>query len=273
MSTPDLGNGYLRLANELCQAFAKAKLTGREFRVVLAIMRMTYGYGKKEAIVSRTLLSEITGIHRRHVSDIIKSLIQKDIITVDRSSRTHRLGVNKHYDQWSIGTVDGADLHLDIGTVDGADLGVQDEKIGTVDGADLQDSEKKIGTIYGTTSAPSTVPTSAPSTVHIKEKRKYIKKGENLNSKKEHSEIQPPEENEEDENSISSIEDFINSVENRLGGLVEPGRAVRRKAETLLPICILAFERAYETTNKTELFDRNPFAAVMYEIERERNVR
>ena len=109
-----------------------------------------------------------------------------------------------------------------------------------------------------------------------KKKKKEKKKKKNIaleNGEFLEPEIQSLDPGIEDKNSISSIDAFISSVENRLDGLVEPGRAVRRKAETLLPICILAFERAYETTNKTELFDRNPFAAVMYEIERERNVR
>ena len=39
----DLDNGYLRLANQIQDALCVVELSGREFRVLNAIVRLTYG--------------------------------------------------------------------------------------------------------------------------------------------------------------------------------------------------------------------------------------
>ncbi|WP_142777494.1 replication protein, partial [Klebsiella pneumoniae] len=44
----DLDNGYLRLANQIQDALCVVELSGREFRVLNAIVRLTYGWSKKE---------------------------------------------------------------------------------------------------------------------------------------------------------------------------------------------------------------------------------
>lgn len=43
----DLDNGYLRLANQIQDALCVVELSGREFRVLNAIVRLTYGWSKK----------------------------------------------------------------------------------------------------------------------------------------------------------------------------------------------------------------------------------
>lgn len=44
----DLDNGYLRLANQIQDALCVVELSGREFRVLNAIVRLTYGWSKKK---------------------------------------------------------------------------------------------------------------------------------------------------------------------------------------------------------------------------------
>ena len=44
---PQLENGYTRIADELLEALSAARLGGGHFRVVFAVMRLTYGYGLK----------------------------------------------------------------------------------------------------------------------------------------------------------------------------------------------------------------------------------
>jgi phage replication O-like protein O len=42
----ELENGYLRLANQIQDALCIVELSGREFRVLNAIVRLTYGWSK-----------------------------------------------------------------------------------------------------------------------------------------------------------------------------------------------------------------------------------
>ncbi|MBU6956073.1 replication protein, partial [Hahella sp. HN01] len=43
----DIENGYTRMANDLVDALALVELSGRQYRVFMAIIRKTYGYNKK----------------------------------------------------------------------------------------------------------------------------------------------------------------------------------------------------------------------------------
>ena len=51
----DLDNGYLRLANQIQDALCFVELSGREFRVLNAIVRLTYGWSKKEDRIAKPL--------------------------------------------------------------------------------------------------------------------------------------------------------------------------------------------------------------------------
>ncbi|MCV5230943.1 replication protein, partial [Escherichia coli] len=42
----DLDDGYARLSNMLLEAYSGADLTKRQFKVLLAILRKTYGWNK-----------------------------------------------------------------------------------------------------------------------------------------------------------------------------------------------------------------------------------
>ncbi len=55
----DLENGYLRLANQIRDALCIVELSGREFRVLNAIIRLTYGWSKKNQIVLPTASLQI----------------------------------------------------------------------------------------------------------------------------------------------------------------------------------------------------------------------
>ncbi|MCV5899655.1 replication protein, partial [Escherichia coli] len=42
----DLDDGFTRLANMLLEEYAGADLTKRQFKVLLAVLRLTYGWNK-----------------------------------------------------------------------------------------------------------------------------------------------------------------------------------------------------------------------------------
>ncbi len=107
MSAPQVENGYTRIANELLDAIISHPFSRREYAVFMAIVRMTYGYNKKEDAISGWQLSEITGIDRSHVSKTINELVQKNIIKKSDSGRISHgqsipfLSINKHYKTWA----------------------------------------------------------------------------------------------------------------------------------------------------------------------------
>lgn len=109
MANPQLENGYTRIANELLDAVCKADITDRERRVVLAVIRYTYGFNKTSAPLSRTVLSEYTGIAIRHISTVVKSLRDKNIIVFHGTTDyTNVYSLNKDYDTWLTSTNSGS---------------------------------------------------------------------------------------------------------------------------------------------------------------------
>ena len=71
----DLEDGHTRIINTLLDALASAPLTARQYRVLIAIIRKTYGYQKKADRLSVSQLAECTGIHQRHISTTLAELV------------------------------------------------------------------------------------------------------------------------------------------------------------------------------------------------------
>ena len=86
---------YTALSNELLEALIKQKLSGREFRVFMAIVRLTYGWKRKTHPIALSELSEITGIERSHTANVIKTLIDKNMVL-----RNGVTGIQKDYHKW-----------------------------------------------------------------------------------------------------------------------------------------------------------------------------
>ena len=60
MADVQIDDGYTKVANELLEAIMRINLSSYEFRVIMAIMRKTYGYSKKHDYISLSQLEEIT---------------------------------------------------------------------------------------------------------------------------------------------------------------------------------------------------------------------
>lgn len=101
--SPQLEDGYTRLANELLDAFIQAGLTSRQWAVVMAIVRKTYGFNKKEDDIGLGQLSDMTGIAKAHLSVTVRELESRQIITRKQGVFGHRLGINKKFKTWLSG--------------------------------------------------------------------------------------------------------------------------------------------------------------------------
>ncbi|GER94061.1 hypothetical protein A45J_1819 [hot springs metagenome] len=99
MASPQVENGYTRIANELLDAMLATEFTGREFRILLAIIRYSYGWNKKEARLTVKQIHQVTGISDRTIYDILRRLIKKIIIT-PIATDTYQL--QKDYSRWQI---------------------------------------------------------------------------------------------------------------------------------------------------------------------------
>lgn len=97
----DLENGYLRLANQIQDALCIVELSGREFRVLNAIIRLTYGWSKKSDRIANSLIADKTTLKVKHVSEAVLSLAYRNIIILRRIGQTRYIGINTNLDKWA----------------------------------------------------------------------------------------------------------------------------------------------------------------------------
>ena len=97
MARPQIENGYTKVANEILEALARVKLCTYEFRVLLFIIRKTYGYDKKTDWIALSQISKGTNILKSNVSRTLRNLEHRHIII--RGDHRH-IGFQKDYEKW-----------------------------------------------------------------------------------------------------------------------------------------------------------------------------
>ena len=103
MASPQLENGYTKIADEILEVLPKYKFNGSQMRILMVILRYTYGFSRKQHELSLTFISEATGMNRTQVRRELNTLIAKNVILVlkEASFRKPRvIAFNKNYDQW-----------------------------------------------------------------------------------------------------------------------------------------------------------------------------
>lgn len=100
---PQKEHGYTPIANEIMEALCKVNLTAYEWRVLLFILRKTYGWRKISDIISLSQFEEGVGIPRKHVCRTVGLLASRNVIQKTKMSKTETAYYfNKKYHTWVI---------------------------------------------------------------------------------------------------------------------------------------------------------------------------
>jgi len=102
MAGPQLEDGYARISNELLEGFARVQLSGYQWRLVMVIIRHTYGWGKKTDQISITQFQKETGLDRRHIARALNDLISRKIIAKNGNTYVATYGIQKDFTQWKL---------------------------------------------------------------------------------------------------------------------------------------------------------------------------
>ncbi|EOI9299133.1 replication protein [Salmonella enterica] len=102
----DLDDGYARLSNMLLEAYSGADLTKRHFKVLLAILRKTYGWNKPMDRITDSQLSEITKLPVKRCNEAKLELVRMNII----KQQGGMFGPNKNTSEWRIPQNEGISL-------------------------------------------------------------------------------------------------------------------------------------------------------------------
>jgi phage replication O-like protein O len=109
MASPQLEDGFTPIANEIMEALARHAPGRGEARVLWAVLRKTYGWGKKEDAISISQIEESTELSRRMVIYCLQNLEAKRMITVVRprgrqsaSKDVNRIAFQKNHALWLV---------------------------------------------------------------------------------------------------------------------------------------------------------------------------
>jgi phage replication O-like protein O len=108
VAKPQLENGHTRIANEILDAFCQNFPGGSDAQVLLAIIRKTYGWNKKEDAISISQLEEITFLCRRTIINSLQNLEAKQMIVIKRErgrgkvNQINVISLQKNYDFWVV---------------------------------------------------------------------------------------------------------------------------------------------------------------------------
>lgn len=97
---PNVEDGFTRLANELFDAILAFPFSQRQLKIVFAIARKTYGYGKKEDDMSLSQIGEMVQMDTANVSRAIGELVKMGVLSKRQGQYGHVLGLQKDYSKW-----------------------------------------------------------------------------------------------------------------------------------------------------------------------------
>lgn len=103
MASPQLENGYTRIANELIEAIIRSKFNGTQYAIILATIRKTYGYHVQSHTLGVAFFTTVTGRNRRYVAEALRELIRRNILIVKSGytfGKSRELQLNKDYETW-----------------------------------------------------------------------------------------------------------------------------------------------------------------------------
>jgi len=147
--SPQLEDGYLRLAIEIVDAFARYRLSGEEWKVLWVVLRKTYGYQKKDDWISLSQFVKYTGMKKPNILRALSKLITKKIVIIKKdNTKQKKYQFNKVYSTWEplskkITTATKKPLSKKITSVIKKDNRSLSKKIPTIDNYTKENIQKK----------------------------------------------------------------------------------------------------------------------------------
>ncbi len=100
MASPQIEDGYTKIADELLEALARTRIPGEAMQILLTIFRKTYGFNKKSDAISLSQFHLATGIHKPNICRSLNQLIAINMIIKKENVATTEYRINKDYSLW-----------------------------------------------------------------------------------------------------------------------------------------------------------------------------
>jgi phage replication O-like protein O len=100
MASPQVEDGFTRIANELMEAFIRAELPGVQMRIAMIVMRETYGYQRKLVRMGYQAISTKYAIPRTLVIREMAALVDRKVLVKQTDNGSNLWGIQKDYSLW-----------------------------------------------------------------------------------------------------------------------------------------------------------------------------
>ncbi|ELU16560.1 hypothetical protein CAPTEDRAFT_203755 [Capitella teleta] len=98
-----MDDGHTRIAHGLLEELMqvkKYKLSGREYAVLMVVLRKTYGYMKTEDWIALSQFELMTGIEKSNCRKVILSLVDRKILNRSVNGNDQKLSININVSEW-----------------------------------------------------------------------------------------------------------------------------------------------------------------------------
>ena len=103
MASQQKENGYTSIANELLEQLYRRRFSASQLKILLLVIRFTYGFNRKTATLSNTFIAAGTGMHEITVSKEVGTLLRDNVLKLYKKPSFHNsriIGINKDYESW-----------------------------------------------------------------------------------------------------------------------------------------------------------------------------
>jgi phage replication O-like protein O len=98
VASPQKENGYTAIANEIIEHLSFPGISGSEYRILLVVIRKTYGFQKKSDRISLSQFQIATQMNRAQAVETLKELVHKRILVKEEN----RYRFNKNWEEWVV---------------------------------------------------------------------------------------------------------------------------------------------------------------------------
>lgn len=103
MASPQIENGYTKIANELLEAIAFRICNATWLKIIIYLIRITYGFQRKEVETNYQAIATKTGFTKDTIKHALEDMHRLLFIKIRVVSQERLVvSVNKDYDLWKI---------------------------------------------------------------------------------------------------------------------------------------------------------------------------
>lgn len=104
MASPPKEKGFTKVPNDILEKLMTIRVNATQLRIILAVIRFTYGFNRIEHRLSDSYLAKAVGVSRTNLNRDIQPLFKSNVLIAVRRSRTDKNGsvlkLNQNLDTW-----------------------------------------------------------------------------------------------------------------------------------------------------------------------------